>query len=475
MKQLLTLAIGLITVFASAAPVPAQQTVDALIKELIAQAKTDTERATTLYGAVSAAEGNAKLQIALLEKAAQYGIASRSAKGFDAAAKSLASLVEKAPDRKNDWKAKEIELYRAWYYLTRDRQEKARLGRNLVAGLLESATLCEQDRRWQKAAAAYLQAGSVAAFLKLDNRADIQLKQRRAAYLARVQQNVARHKETLAKDPKNTPVRTKLLAALVTDLDNPAEASKHLSEDVDQTWRRHVPLAAQAVDKLKVQACRTLGDWYYRQLFQMAGPFTKINMLVRAKTYYELFLARHTAADTQTFQVKVLVAQVEKELKKYDRPKSKPIGTVAQQVGVAVRPGHACQLWRILPEFAKGTSYRVSIKHAAPGADGAFYITAWEDKDGNGTPDNRIGISKLLTVRSKDGWSSWTFQTKAKAVFVGNCWKQRPMVYYQAVKPRPKGYVGLSDNIHYAREFGGPPNNTTGPRYTNIRVEVTKP
>ena len=324
MERLLTLGLGLILLFASAGELFADETTDALVREVIAQAKTDTQRATMLYDAFPVAKDNTKLQIALLEKAVQYGIASTSTKGFDVAGRSLVLLAEKAPDRKSDWKAKKVELYRARYRLSRDKEEKGELGQKLVAALLESAAFYENQSKWQEAASAYREAGSIATSLKLGSATAIQQKQRRVAYLARVQQNVARYRKSLDKNPESLPVRTALLKALVVDLDDPKEASKYLSEHVDEVWRVHVPLSAQAVAELKSEECRALGDWYYKGLFKKAGPFARANVLVRAKMYYELFLERHTGSDAQAFQARIFLGQVENELKKLDAiPKSR--------------------------------------------------------------------------------------------------------------------------------------------------------
>ncbi len=149
-------------------------------------------------------------------------------------------------------------------------------------------------------------------------------------------------------------------------------------------------------------------------------------------------------------------------------------GTIGAEVTSTVRlGGHTCQVWRIRSSHAIGTRYRVSLKHAAAGDAGAFYLTAWADRRGDGTPDTRIGTSRLCRAGSKDEWSSWDFETKHKRVFVGNCWEVPPTHYYQTAGYLA-GYVGLSSTVYFARSRAEPPTSRTGPRYTNIRVEVMR-
>ena len=293
----------------------AAEVTDALVKDVIAQGRTDIQRATMLYDAVPVAKDNAKLQIALLEKAVQYGISSRSGKGIEIAARSLALLGEKAPGRNGEWKAKTTEMHRSSYRLSRTKAEKAELGQKLAASLAELAGLYETQGKWREAATAYYEADTVAASKTLQT--EMQQKRYRANYFVMIQRNVPGYKRSLETKPQNASVRMVLLKNLVIDLDNPKEGSKYLTEDVDEMWRTFVPLAARAADTLKTPECKSLGDWYYKKLFKTAVSFSKANVLVRAKRYYELFIEGYKGADAhQLFQAKTALGQVAKELEK---------------------------------------------------------------------------------------------------------------------------------------------------------------
>jgi len=148
------------------------------------------------------------------------------------------------------------------------------------------------------------------------------------------------------------------------------------------------------------------------------------------------------------------------------------LGAVEKQVSAVVVQGEGCYVWQILYDLPEGTSIRLSAKHADAGKKGAFYLTAWADKNHDGVPDTRIGISPLLTADRKDQWSNWQFESTDKTIFVGMARKVKSSFYYQNGGELP-GYCGLSDRVFHTRKFDQPPQNTTRQRYANLRVEIT--
>ena len=90
--------------------------IEAFVREIIKDARTDSERSTLLSKAVSLAEDNKKLKIALLEKALQYGIKSlRTTNDCERfrifvpmAAKDLSKLPVEACRNLGDWYFKEL-------------------------------------------------------------------------------------------------------------------------------------------------------------------------------------------------------------------------------------------------------------------------------------------------------------------------------------------------------------------------------
>jgi hypothetical protein len=147
-------------------------------------------------------------------------------------------------------------------------------------------------------------------------------------------------------------------------------------------------------------------------------------------------------------------------------------GTTSQEITRSSNTGHNLQIWEVLPEFTQSGEYEISIKHAATGATGSFYIIAWADTNNDGKPDTEIGRSELKTASKEGQWSSWTFKSTHDRVFVGNTWSiNDEKVYYQN-GGTVEGYKGLSNKVYYARSFNGKPTQSTSPRYTNIKVRI---
>jgi hypothetical protein len=140
------------------------------------------------------------------------------------------------------------------------------------------------------------------------------------------------------------------------------------------------------------------------------------------------------------------------------------------EIGNVTHVEQLLQLWMILPELSKPGVYRLSIKHGAAGAQGAFYLTAWTDRDGDGLPDTEIAHSKKMTASKAGQWSSWEFTSKVERIYVGNFWEQRGTLIYYTTE-RPQGYQGLGKTLYCSKSFRQLPHVRATPRFTNIRVQ----
>ncbi|PKP36363.1 MAG: hypothetical protein CVT98_08155, partial [Bacteroidetes bacterium HGW-Bacteroidetes-15] len=148
------------------------------------------------------------------------------------------------------------------------------------------------------------------------------------------------------------------------------------------------------------------------------------------------------------------------------------VGITDQEVTRIEDTGHYIQLWQVLPEFTRNANYEVKIKHAVTGSKGSFYITAWADTNNDGIPDKEIGRSDLLTASREGDWSSWRFSSSYSRLFVGNTWSQSDEKVYYQTGGTVLGYKGLDNKVFYSRSFNGIPSQSTGPRYTNIKLII---
>jgi hypothetical protein len=302
----------LVTLSAAAAEDDADAKFKKYCNALLRGTRSNADRTTKFHQAAQKAK-DTKTRIALLDKAAEYGKISAPAWALQVAKKALDELDEIAPDRRDEWSVKRIDLYRRGFKRLGDKsRNKQVIGELLVDLLVKRARLLERRREWLKAAAAYDEAKFPAHTLDLPNKDTISRLHVRAKHLAKVQHAADELKRRLAKKPKDASLRMHLLRTLVVDLNSPKAAGEYLTDDVDERWRTYVPLAAKPSSELAPPACMELGDWY-RHLAGQAGPlYSKRTMLVRAKAYYDRFLT-HKGDD---MKVKIRLAEVERAMEK---------------------------------------------------------------------------------------------------------------------------------------------------------------
>jgi tetratricopeptide (TPR) repeat protein len=299
-----------VLVIAGAASVWADDAIDAAVRQALAGAKTNPQRAKYLLNAAKVAGSDAKAQVALASKAVEFGMKSLAvAEARTVTAEALELLLAKDADRAEHWSRQRVELYRRWRQVSRDRGEKAMLGRKLLGFLISFGELCERGGKWTDAMSAYREARPIADFLRSPEKASLTEKYLRANFFARAQKLVEGCRKTLQRDPTKLATRMALIKALVIDLNDPAAAVKFLNADVDETWRSYVSLAAKPAEQLTPPIAKELGDWY-RTLSDKAKSYSKANTLARARDYYRQALV----ANPNNLTVKIALDKVEKAL-----------------------------------------------------------------------------------------------------------------------------------------------------------------
>jgi len=353
MKRTVVLAVTLASVFAvvGVSPVSADEAVDQLIKQVLGDAKSNTERAANLYSAAQIAKDTPEIQVVLLVKAVEYGMKSITIPEARKTVHGAIALLGKvAPERSDEWLKMNLDLHRRLFRMTKSRDEKETVAEKLVELLVAKGRHRGSKGIWSEAAGAYREAYSVASALNLDSKNEIARDLRMATHFMGVSQKVERYETTLKKAKGDHVVtRASLLKALVIDLDDPARAAKYLTDDVDQAFRTYVPLASREAGELQTNVCRELGDWYYKALAPKAAQLSKAQMLVRARGYYQQFLDEHTAQDVAHLSAKMNISKIDKELDKLasagmpvERPRRSRIVFLAKKSMAPFKAGKRC-------------------------------------------------------------------------------------------------------------------------------------
>lgn len=90
------------------------------------------------------------------------------------------------------------------------------------------------------------------------------------------------------------------------------------------------------------------------------------------------------------------------------------------------------QVWEVNPWKRRSDRMILEAAHAAPGEAGGFQLVVYADTDRDGKPDLLVAESEYMTGGQKGEWSSFTFTTGYRNIFVGMAWPpgSKTTVYY---------------------------------------------
>ena len=319
MKHSVVFALPFAIVFAAAGvgSVSADEAVDQFIKQVIGDAKSNSDRAASLYSAAKIAEDTPEIQVVLLLKAVEYGMKSIAvAEARTTVQGAIALLGKAASERADEWSAMSLDLHRRWFGACKSRDEKKTVGGRLVKLLVSLGRDLGSKGKWAGAVGTYREALSVASTLNLASKDELAMDYRVATHLLGVSKKVDRYETALKAKGDHAATRMSLLNVLVIDLDAPARAVKYLNDGVDRAFSTYVPLASRETGDLQSDDCRKLGDWYYKTLVPKAVQLSKAAMLVRARICYQQFLDGRTRPDVAGGAAKMAISKIDKELEK---------------------------------------------------------------------------------------------------------------------------------------------------------------
>ncbi|HDL63896.1 MAG TPA: hypothetical protein ENH12_00755 [Proteobacteria bacterium] len=139
------------------------------------------------------------------------------------------------------------------------------------------------------------------------------------------------------------------------------------------------------------------------------------------------------------------------------------------------RPGESYRhwVWAVKPEYLSGEEITVEMAHGAAGDEGGFNIIAYADTNGDGKPDKKIAESKFLTGEKAGAWSSFTFSTGEKSLFVGSSWpSDNNTVTFRGNGEWPRENFPLEGRFFYI--IDGKNSRSAGPAFTNLIFAAQK-
>jgi len=314
-------AILLVGMIAAVSGVPAQvacgDETKTLIDEIIKGARTDAERSAKLLEAVSLVDDNEKLKLDLLAKAAEYAMKSlKTVEDCNRTLRILDMLTQTAPERASEWQSQRVRVFSRLLSLTKP-ADRQKLAAKIVSALVRTGHSAAVKGNWKNSVTAYTEARKIALSSKLPIKDNIAVRIRILTSLYRAQDKTVKYTALLKGTPGNTEVRTNLVETLLTMLDDPATAAKHVNEDIDQKSQAYIPLAAKDVSEVPAEGCKSLAQWYHKELSKTVSAVVKYKMLKRAKAYYQRAIELHSKADaTGAALLKLAVSGIDTELSK---------------------------------------------------------------------------------------------------------------------------------------------------------------
>ena len=306
-----------------------QQTFDSLfgdkVKEVLATKAPgdDVALATELFLSATEAKQQPELLALMCRKA--YDLAWKAPGGYRIAVKAMEYLAEEVPAKAEAARDALVDVHQHRYARTIGYYRRM-AAEALMEALLDAASakakLGKHDDAVSLAGRAYRSIGKAIPEKKDELKAALTLFQDLAKSAAKIDLLERR----LKADPNDLTTRDALIHMYLVAMDDPVKALGTMTAENAETLRTYVPLAARSLEDVPPAACLEMGDWY-REFWRKAGPAGKQAMLVRAKTYYQRYLAGHKTRDATIIKATLALKQVNNELAKYGEVK-KPKGTI---------------------------------------------------------------------------------------------------------------------------------------------------
>ncbi len=292
------------------------------LKRVKATADTgdDVDLAARLLAAAKKATDQPEFVAVLCEKACD--LAGDSPKGIPTAVEALDLLARTVPDKAAACAARMVAMRQKQFDMSRG-DERPEVAEALIDALLAAADAKIESGALSEAAVFLVRARNVARAVTSPRQAELETRAKTLTQRMAATRKINDLKALIEKNPQNVGAREGLVRLYLVDLDDPAEAARHLEGVKDKALRKYVPAAAKGVKAPPELACLQLGDWY-RDLASKAPPHAKPVMYARAKAYLERFLKIHTAEDLGRTRATLTLEKIEQATAKLAAAKATP-------------------------------------------------------------------------------------------------------------------------------------------------------
>jgi len=271
------------------------------------EAEDDIELATRLLAAARKVTGQPALVTVLCEQAAD--LAGAAAAGIPTAIGAMELLAATVPEKAAAC-AERVVAIRQMQFDGSQGDERAQAADALIGALLAAADAKVQSGALLEAAVLLVRARNAARAVSSPREAELDARARTLTQQIAADLRIKELKALLEKDPQNAGAREGLVRVYLVDLDDPAEAAKHLEGVKDPALLKYVPAAAKGVEAPPELACLELGEWYH-DLAAKAPFAARPAMYARAKAYLKRFLKLHRPKDLNRSRATLALEKIE--------------------------------------------------------------------------------------------------------------------------------------------------------------------
>jgi hypothetical protein len=307
----------------------AQSTFDALYGDTIRRVKTAREAldlAPTLVVAAKNAGAKGQPEMLALIAQAAADLVAKIPDGFPIAIEALQLVVDKAPDQRTA-ALEGLSNVLQTVYARSHGPDHDKAAERLIDVLVTLGDDRVDAGDYVRAAAAYRRAQDAATAVKSSSLPSIQVKYQAATARQAVVVQIDRLARVLESNPDDAASRDEIIRLTLTEHDSPERAAKYLDLKSDAVESKLILLAGMTPGNLPETACLQLGEWYAGLADQGSTP-ARLSMLIRARTYYSVYLGKHTDPDPAKVQATAALRVIEDRINKLSPKARIPAGAV---------------------------------------------------------------------------------------------------------------------------------------------------
>ncbi|MEX2212929.1 MAG: NPCBM/NEW2 domain-containing protein [Phycisphaeraceae bacterium] len=288
----------------------AQAVFDSLYGSKVKAARLSPDRSDDVAVAQELLQGAAlvanqpKLLALICETA--YDLGRVDPAGYSTAVQAMRTLAMHMPDRTADALDKIGDLYQKQFGAARG-EERNTVGAAIIEVSEEQAALKIKAKDHSEATAILRRALNIARLIKSDRHDPIKDTLDALLERQRLQVRIDKLAAELEAKPGNQATVTELVLLYITELDDPAEANAFLLLSKDETLKKRVLLADDALADVKEDDARDLGEWYRALADQTNTAPAKRKMLTRASLYLKHYLSLHTGSDLNSAKAQLML------------------------------------------------------------------------------------------------------------------------------------------------------------------------